>query len=224
MDFRRWPQYLSDNTEVWAVQLPGRDTRRKEAPSKRLSTIVREIAAAIPPFLELPFAFFGHSLGAMTAFEVARVIRRDLNLEPVHLFVSGCRAPQLPYEDLLLHRMPDDQLLNELRRLNGTPSAVLESAELMALMLPLIRADLEMIETYDYTSEAPLSCPLSVYGGLLDTAVRREQLEAWRDQTTARFRLRFFDGDHFFIRHAESLLVQDVKMKLNVDEDAHLAA
>ena len=224
LGFRRWPQYLSDRIEVWALQLPGRDARWSEALSRRLLTVATEIAITSRPFLEMPFAFFGHSLGALMAFEVTRRIRRDLKVEPSRLFVSGCRAPHISYGDLPRHKLPDDQLINELRRLNGTPNTVLESAELMALMLPMIRADLEMIETYSYTAEPPLSCPISAFGGLRDSEVRLEHLDAWKSHTTGTFSLSMLDGDHFFIKQAESRLLQQVLAELVLAKAAPAAA
>lgn len=152
--FRQWPQYLPSAIEVCPVHLPMRHNRMHEAAPTRLLTLVESIAHAIRPLLDMPFAFFGHSMGAIISFELARTLRAQGAGEPAHLFASGHRAPQLPNPVLPMYNLPDSELLKEINRLNGTPPEVLEHPELMQLMLPLLRADFEAIETYSY-SPAP---------------------------------------------------------------------
>jgi medium-chain acyl-[acyl-carrier-protein] hydrolase len=185
--------------ELCAVQLPGRGSRLSEPPFDRLTPLVQAIKPIILRLLDKPFALFGHSMGARIAFELARLLRREENLEPAHLFISGCRAPQLPVEDRAVYGLPEPEFIDELRRLNGTPKEVLENQELMQLMIPLLRADFAVCGTYTYMPEPPLSCPISAYGGRADSEVSRESLEAWREQTASAFNLRLFPGGHFFI-------------------------
>lgn len=199
---------------MWAAQLPGRVPRLREPPHTILTTLVEEIAHVIRPYLDRPFAFFGHSMGAMISFELARLLRRDEANAPLHLFVSGRRAPQIPDTDPVAYNLPDAEMIKELRRLNGTPPEVLEHPELMQLMLPLLRADFEVVKTYCYLVEPPLDCPLSAFGGLQDTEAQREHLEGWREQTTPNFTLRMFDGDHFFIQQAEPVLLRALAQEL----------
>jgi medium-chain acyl-[acyl-carrier-protein] hydrolase len=166
------------------------------------------------PHLGKPFAFFGHSLGAFIAFELARELRREDAPGPVHLFVSGARAPQIGNHKAPLHSLPEPEFLEALRRLNGTPSAVLEHKELMEMVLPILRADLAVSETYTYTDEAPLDCPVSVFGGMQDREASRKYLEAWPAQTSCSSMLWMLPGDHFFLQSAQARLLWILSQEL----------
>src|SRR5262249_55388812 len=152
-------------------------------------------------------AFFGHSMGAMISFELARYLRRKHRLSPHHLFVSGRRAPQIPMTEAPSYNLPESGFYEKLRLLNGTPTEVLEQPELMELVLPMLRADFSVVETYAYTTDAPLDCPVTAFGGLQDHRVERGMLEAWREQTTSTFTLRMLPGDHFFLNIEQTLLL-----------------
>jgi medium-chain acyl-[acyl-carrier-protein] hydrolase len=184
-----------------------------EEPFTQMLSLVQAAAEALLPYLDKPFAFFGHSMGALVGFELARQLRRQNSPKPNHLFVSGCFAPDIP-DPYPLHNLPDSELLEGLRRLNGMPQEALENAELMRLILPTLRADCTVTETYDYTNEPSLDCSISAFGGLQDDLVSRDHLEAWRKQTTASFSLRMFPGDHFFLQTAQPLLLQILSREL----------
>jgi len=206
--FRTWPDCLPPHVEVCPVELPGRGSRWMEAPFTELLPLARLIAQALQPRLEKPFAFFGHSMGGLVSFELTRLLRQEYGLNPVHLFISGRGAPQISNSGPPVHALPEPDFLVELRRLKGTPEAVLENAELMRLLLPILRADFAVTETYAYTPEPPLECPITVLGGLQDREVSRDRLEAWREETTGAFSLRMLPGDHFFLHSAQPLLLQ----------------
>jgi medium-chain acyl-[acyl-carrier-protein] hydrolase len=172
------------------------------------------LAEAIQPQLDRPFAFFGHSMGAMICFELARRLRREGGARPRHLFVSGRTAPQLKADRPSPHDLPQDEFESELRRLKGTPDKVLAHAELMQLVLPPLRADFTLVGTYAYSPEPPLACPISAYGAVEDEEVSRENLEAWREQTTAAFNVRMFPGGHFFLHDARPLLLRTLAREL----------
>ena len=214
--FRAWSDGLPADVEVCPVQLPGRGTRLMEPPFTQLSPLVQALAEALFPLLDKPFAFFGHSLGALVSFELARQLRRQygVGVQPVHLFVSADRAPQIAYRDRLIHSLPEKEFFVELRRLNGTPGEVLEDEELMQTMLPVLRADFAVHETYIYSTEPPLNCPISTYGGLQDHKVSRGDLEAWCDQTSVSFSLRMFPGDHFFLNTTRPVLLRVLSQEL----------
>jgi medium-chain acyl-[acyl-carrier-protein] hydrolase len=146
--------------------------------------MVKSISEVIEPHLDKPFAFFGHSMGAMISHDLARALRRKYGVEPVHLFVSGRRAPQMPRTRKTTYDLPEPEFIEELRRLNGTPQEVLDQPELMQLMIPLLRADFSVCQTYQYEPEPPLTCPITVFGGLEDETTR-EELVGWRAQTSA---------------------------------------
>jgi medium-chain acyl-[acyl-carrier-protein] hydrolase len=214
--FRDWGRLLPAEIEVWAVQLPGRETRLRESAIARLQPLVEAVSQAMLLMGDqpLPLALFGHSMGGLVSFEVARYLRRHHRLNPVHLFVSGARAPQIPNPHPPIHALPQLDFLHELKQFNGTPIAVLENPELMELLSPALRADFELLETYTYTSEAPLVCPISAFGGTEDLKVGWEDLAAWKLHTTRQFSLHSLPGDHFFLHSARSRLLQQIGQQL----------
>jgi medium-chain acyl-[acyl-carrier-protein] hydrolase len=214
LTYRSWAEKMPLEVEVCAVELPGRGLRLREPLFTQMLPLAEAVAHEIGPYLDKPFAFFGHSMGAILAFEVARILRSAGKLEPALLSVSGRAAPQVVGADPMTYGLPEPQFLRELQRLNGTPKEVLEHPELMQMMLPLLRADFEVIQTYPYRDQTPLTCPISVYGGLQDKEVTLEDLEAWRQQTTGSCSVRFLPGDHFFINTAQPFLLQTLTRQL----------
>lgn len=212
--FRPWADALPAMIEVCPVQLPGREARMKEPPFTRLPPLVQAAVRCLIPHLDKPFAFFGHSMGALLSFELARELRRRRSREPAHLFVSGCSAPQITDPDPPIHSLPARMFIENLRLLNGTPRDALDHQELMEVLLPPLRADFAVYETYVYADEPPLPCPITAFGGLEDGKVSRDCLDAWRRQTRASFALRMLPGDHFFLRTAQPLLLQAVSHEL----------
>ncbi|MFY9555864.1 MAG: thioesterase II family protein [Blastocatellia bacterium] len=206
--FRKWSDFLPERVEICAVQLPGRGSRIHEPPFTRISDLVPMLAQAIIGYEDIPMALFGHSMGAVVAFELARYLRRERNVNVVHLFASGRRAPQVALDEPMTHDLPEPEFLETLRTLNGTPKEVFEHPELLDLMIPVLRADFAVCQTYSYSVEPPLDCPITAFGGLKDGEVTREQLDAWRKQTTASFCLRMLPGDHFFINLAQPVLFE----------------
>ncbi|MBE9016055.1 putative thioesterase [Chroococcidiopsis sp. CCALA 051] len=216
MTYRRWADSLSPSVEVCAVELPGRGMRLREKPFTRLDALVEAIAIAIRPDLDKPLALFGHSMGAIVSFELARLLRRQYGIDPVYLFVSGRRAPQIPHPKPPTYNLPEPAFLAELRRLNGTPAAVLENTELLQLVLPTVRSDFEALETYRYQPEPPLDCAIAAFGGLSDAETNIQELEAWTEQTTAAFSLYMLPGDHFFLDSAQAQIVQCLTQHLQL--------
>jgi medium-chain acyl-[acyl-carrier-protein] hydrolase len=213
--YRHWAAQLPPTVEACMVQLPGRGSRLHETPFKQMKPLVEAIARGLNAYFGKPFALYGHSMGAIISFELARLLRRERGLEPVRLFVSGRGAPQVAEPDPLTYALPEPEFLAELQRLEGTPQEVLEHPELMQAMLPLIRADFEAIQTYVYQAKPLLSCPISAFGGLQDPSFSREKLEAWRELTTASFSLRMFPGNHFFINSDQRLVVSAIVKELS---------
>ncbi|NJM23682.1 MAG: thioesterase [Richelia sp. SM1_7_0] len=205
--FREWSQELLPYIEVYTIQLPGRESRLQEPAFNRLQPLVEQLSQAILPNLNQPFAFFGHSMGGLIAFEVTRCLRR-WGLHPMHLFISGARAPHLPDLDPPINNLPQTEFIEELRRFNGTPTTILENAELMELLLPTLRADFAVLETYIYTTEPPLSCPITVFGGLEDEIVNQDELKAWKEHTNQTFCLQMLPGNHFFLQQERARLLQ----------------
>ncbi|HEX8696269.1 MAG TPA: thioesterase domain-containing protein [Longimicrobium sp.] len=197
--FRGWADALPAAVEVCPVQLPGRENRMAERSFDRMDPLVEALGPAVLRSADLPFAVFGHSNGALIGFELARRLRREGAPRPVHLFASGRRAPDVPPRTPPTHRLPDDQFLADLRTLGGIPEQVLAHTELLALLLPLLRADVALNETYEFREEPPLELPITAYTGLADARAPREDVEAWARHTARAFTVRGFPGGHFFI-------------------------
>jgi medium-chain acyl-[acyl-carrier-protein] hydrolase len=152
------------------------------------------------PYLGKPFAFFGHSMGAVVAFELAQHLRRKNQPAPKALYVSGARAPRFRLGWIAPPEPNEPQFIEELRRLEGVPREALENEELLRLILPGLRADTALYRNYVYMEQPPLDCPIRAYGGASDPNVTREHLEAWAGQTTGSFAVRVFPGGHFFLQ------------------------
>ncbi|MCC5661297.1 thioesterase II family protein [Nostoc sp. XA010] len=208
-NFSRWSDYLPE-IEVCPVQLPGRENRFHEQSFIQLSPLVETLAQVIYPYLDIPFAFFGHSMGALIAFELAQQLRSNYSLSPDHLFVSGRGAPQIPDREPPISQLPESEFIEELRCFNGTPESVLQNMELMQLMLPILRADFALCETYVYSNHKPLDCPISAFGGTEDSQVSHKALMAWQEMTNSRFALSSFPGNHFFINSARNFVLQAI--------------
>jgi medium-chain acyl-[acyl-carrier-protein] hydrolase len=213
--FREWSNELPANIQVCAIQLPGRQNRLAEKPVTRISELVPVLAEAFKTHCELPFAVFGHSMGALVAFEFVRQLRRDNLPGPGHLFVSGYMAPQFPRWQEPLHELSHNAFLNALRHFRGTPELLLQNAELMEMMSPTLRADFALCETYEYRDEPPLNCPITAFGGLHAADVARFELQAWEKQTTGDFKLEMFRGDHFFLHTDTKALLESIAVEMN---------
>lgn len=205
--YRTWPNGLPPQIEVWAVQLPGRETRFAEPLIDSLDLVLEGMLHAVEPLLTKPFAIFGHSFGSLLGFLLCRRLRAAGLPLPAHFFAAARRAPHLPPHEPPLADLPEPALLAALRRYNGTPEAVLQHAELRALMLPILRNDFALNDSYGYHTEAPLDCPLSAFGGLRDPTLTQADLDAWRMHTSRRFSLRMLPGDHFFLQQAQPTLL-----------------
>jgi medium-chain acyl-[acyl-carrier-protein] hydrolase len=212
--FRGWQTLVASDIEVCPIELPGRGRRLQEPAFKTIQPLVIALRDAISGWLDKPFAFLGHSMGAVIAFELARELSNTLRLDPVHLFVSGRRAPQIPNTDPPTYKLPEPLFIEELRRLQGTPQEVLENEELLKLLLPLLRSDFELVHTYKYIPGGTLSCPIAVMGGIDDKDVTRDQLQAWREVSCGTFTLEMFSGNHFFVHAAEKLVAASVMREL----------
>ncbi|HYD80014.1 MAG TPA: alpha/beta fold hydrolase [Paucimonas sp.] len=197
-----WQTALDPGIEICAVQLPGRGARLHETPYTSWPELIQQLALATVCQNNLPYAFFGHSLGGLVAFELARFCKRYLLPMPRRLFVSGCAAPQRREPFAPLHELGDDALIEKLKEYDGTPPELLSNRELMALVLPTVRADFALVANYRYRPTLPLETPITILAGRSDDRVSEAQAEGWRAQTTGDFRLHWFEGGHFFIHSA----------------------
>ena len=205
--FAPWRAEARGPFSVCPVLFPGRESRAAEAPFTRIAPLVEALAAAIDPYLDRPFAFFGHSMGAAVAFELARALRRRGRPLPAMLVVSAARAPQFRRNYTPPPDPSEPQFLEELRRLGGIPSEALDDPAVLRAILPALSADAAVYRRYVYAEDAPLPCPIRAYGGAADPNIRPEHLAAWAGQTSASFAVRAFPGGHFFLHSARPELL-----------------
>ncbi|MGH3854185.1 MAG: thioesterase II family protein [Pseudonocardiaceae bacterium] len=211
--YRDWPAHLPDDVEVVSVQLPGRENRFNERPIESMEELVGPLINGLAGYLVAPFALFGHSMGAMIAFELIRRLR-PRGVRPVHLFASGCRAPDLPSRSPDWHTLPDPEFIAAIGGLGGIPPELMAESEFLDAMLPTLRSDCALTETYVFRPEAPLGCPVSAFGGLQDKEVPPEDVRAWSRHTTGPCTVHLLPGDHFFVNSARLDLFRLLVAKL----------
>jgi surfactin synthase thioesterase subunit/glycosyltransferase involved in cell wall biosynthesis len=196
------------------VRLPGRESRLAEAPFERMAPLVSALADNIDGWLDHPYAFFGHSMGAVVAFELVRELRRRSRPLPTMLIASGARAPQFRRHHVPPPAPSREAFIEELRRLEGVPAKLLSDPAMMRAILPALEADAALYRNYIYAEEPPLSVPIRAYGGTNDPNVRREHLDGWAEQTTESFAVRLFPGGHFYLTAARPQLVEALEEDL----------
>jgi medium-chain acyl-[acyl-carrier-protein] hydrolase len=213
--YQTWNRYLGSMVDVCPVHLPGHGRRLGEPLVTDAATLVDAAVSALADACDGPFAVFGHSMGAIVAYEFVRALARRYDRHPVHLFVSGRGAPQFgPGPGRIPYDLPDTEFIAALRALDGTPIAALEDGDLKDLFLPIIRADFQLVQTYRFEPGAPLACPISALGGLKDDHVPREHLLEWRTHTSGPFRMTMLPGGHFFINESVHVVCQFVAAQL----------
>jgi surfactin synthase thioesterase subunit len=204
-EFIRWSRHLPQ-VEICGVQLPGRGSRLSEPALTGMDELVAAVTAAVPT--AVPYSVFGHSLGALVAYEMTRALDRAGRRLPDRLIVSGFPAPSLPRTESPVHTLPDEELVDEVsRRHGGLPAEVLADPELKALMVRYLRADYQILETYEWRPDDPVPVPMTVFGGR-DDAISADDLRAWQRHTTEEITLRMFPGDHFYFRQHQAVAMR----------------
>jgi medium-chain acyl-[acyl-carrier-protein] hydrolase len=205
-NYHRWQSFMPADVELWAVELPGRGGRSAEPFADKIDVLAEQLVDALEGKLDVPFIFFGHSMGATLAFLCARVLRRRALRDPDHLVVSARVAPHRPNPHALVPLMTNDHLITLLRDHGGTAPEILAEPELMALFLPVIRADYRLLATHVFKNEVPLKCPITAIGGLKDKA-DAIVLKEWDQHTSNIFGLKMFGGGHFFVNeHSKEVI------------------
>lgn len=194
------------------IQLPGRENRAQDPVSSNLSDVLNGIVESLAPVLQddVPFVFFGHSLGALLAFEVARQFRAKRWAMPAALVVSGRTPPHMPPVRPALHGLADDDLLREIVRLEGIPREIQSQPEMCKLILRVLRADLKIDETYIYSPEPPLDCPVLACGGRDDPEAPLQAMQEWQLCTRSKFSFKVFAGGHFFMHTSSALFTTEL--------------
>jgi medium-chain acyl-[acyl-carrier-protein] hydrolase len=198
--FKEWKDDVAECSELTAIQLPGRENRYSEQLLYDIDHIINDLYLNILAYLDKPYVFFGHSLGAIIAFELTRVLRRSGKPQPKHLIIAGTRAPHIDRSKDAIHTLDDTRFTNKLMMYNGISQSLLEDKELLGIFLPIIRADFCLSETYKCESQKPLSCPITALGGSSDFTFPHAELLEWKDHTLGTFVDYKLNGDHFFIK------------------------
>ncbi|MEU4806494.1 alpha/beta fold hydrolase [Actinosynnema sp. NPDC023587] len=206
--FAPWSAELPEHVEVCPVQLPGRGRRLRDRPVATLAAALADVLPVIDT--GGPYALFGHSLGAVLAYEAASRLARG----PVRLFVSAHRAPHLPLREPVIHDLPRERFVARLAETGGIPRAVLDSPGFLRALLPALRADFTISETYRYVERPPLDCPVDAYGGLDDPDVTPAELDEWQRHTTGRYRRKLFPGNHSYPETARGSLLAELAAAL----------
>jgi len=197
--FRAWNATLPPFVEVCSILLPGREQRASESPFAQFDALLHSLDRELRPWLDIPYAIFGHSMGSLLAFEWVRKLAKDGLPQPLWLFLSGRCAPDTPPDPIQLHTLPDPQFLQELnRRYEGIPQEAIADSGFREVFLPLLRADISVVESYRFRQGEPLDCPITVFAGMSDTSVTWPELLAWKSQTRRRFALHYLPGGHFY--------------------------
>lgn len=208
-DFEPLAARLPRQIEVVGVDYPGRRSRFGEEPLAQLDLLVRDLAINIRSMLDRPFAFYGHSNGALVAFELARRLPGMYFRAPEQLILGAKRSPTLGAEDPM-HQLPDQQFIARLRDYQGTPEQVLESAELMDVFLPILRADFALSETHELTDPTPVQVPLYAIAGRQDPLATPAMMAAWESLTSKGFELKELEAGHFFLSSIPDALARTI--------------
>lgn len=212
--FQHWTRAFPD-AELYGVQLPGRRDRIRESPAIGLSEVADVLSDAVAKIVTGPLAVFGYSLGAIISFEMCRAMRRRGYRLPQHLFVGARRPPDAPDSDRLFHTENDATFITRVKELGGMPEEYFDHPELIDLLLPTLKADFRLSETYQYADEPPLPCDLTAFGGVDDPWVLPDQLEGWRRHASGAFRKHILPGGHFFIQSTEEALTRIIRAELH---------
>lgn len=200
--FRPWRKPLAPEIAVTPVVLPGREARWREVAYIRMENLIDPLCEAMLPYLDRPFALFGHSMGAAVAYEVARRLSDGPTGPPLCLIVSARRAPHLPPRQPPIYKLPTDEFMAQIELLNGTSSNILRESALLRALLPALRADFELNDIYSPSSWEPLSIPISAFVGENDPLASTGEMGRWCELTVGEFILRSFDGAHFYLSGA----------------------
>ena len=216
--FHSWPDAMGDQIEVRALQLPGREGRFSEARVKDFPNLIKDIVQALATYQDKPFAIFGYSLGSLIAFEVYRELRRQNMPSPVHLYMAAFGAPHLPPSHPPISSLADDEFIEKVEFYYQPEGDAWNNLELREFLLPLLKDDIALYESYVYRDDAPLNCPIDVFAGDSDRATPIEMTQCWSEQTTKEINHHLFEGGHFFIDlslgEIQSLVSHSLNLKL----------
>jgi len=207
--YRRWQSQLN-GIELYSAQLPGREQRLREPPIGDLQLLIQRMLPSFLALADCPLILFGHSLGALIAYELACQLRQR-GITPLHLIVSAFRSPEREPRKQPLHQLPHNELIEALRGYGATSNEVLEHPELLELLLPMIRSDFRLHETYRYPGHPPLHCPITAIIPREDRHIPPEDMADWANKTTANFERVEVDGGHFYLLDQPEAALQVIR-------------
>ena len=212
--FREWSDALPSDIEVCPVQLPGREARLKEQSFTEFVPLIETLGQVLEPYLDKPFAFYGHSLGTLIGFELARLLRQQYGLSPIHLLVGGLQAPHVCISKLNTRSSYSEQMLNYLLDISEVPQSILDDQPLFEQFMHTFKADTQLLQSYIYSQEKALDCPISAFGGTDDPVVSPEELAQWYRHTSSTFKLQMLPGQHMFLKSSRELLLEAISQEL----------
>lgn len=205
--FFKWVNDIDSNIELVAVQLPGREKRLSEPVLYKMDSILEELVPAIIPLLGKPFFFFGHSMGAILAYELVRWLHKNNQKLPLKIYLSGRRAPHLSEKDHPIHNLPDKQFIAKIREYGGLPGEILDNKAFLDFYLPILKADFSVVETYQYKNLPRVNVPFCAMGGDKDLLADVDEIKAWQELTAGDFNYYIIPGNHFFLIDAQKDLI-----------------
>ncbi|MBU1627179.1 putative thioesterase [bacterium] len=202
--YHDWQYKLPEEIEMVAIHYPGHIQRSRENLFRRLSSLVESISGEIEQYMDKPCAFFGHSMGALIAYELSQHFVSEDKKMPEYLFLSARRAPHLPVIHPYMHKLSTEECVSVMRGFDMVPDEVSDNKPLIEKILPMLKADFEMIETWQFDIEvSPLDIPICAFGGTNDKLASKKDIEAWEKMTSGEFNAYFFPEKHFFILNNE---------------------
>lgn len=212
--YKEWQKLVPSWIDVCPIRLPGRETRIREPLIRDMKVMVDNLARAILPFLHDPYVLFGHSMGALITYELANRICELRYPKPVCLFISGRAAPSVAHDSLSrpAQNLSDSEFIEEIaNNIHSTVLQLVSEPELMSVMLPILRADFELIQSYSYVTRPPLETPIIVFSGTSDSSVPPEDLKPWANCTSSHFSIEMLEGDHFFVHKSDQVVGKILK-------------
>jgi len=214
--YRDWGKLLGSTIEVCPIQLPGRESRFSEPAFTEAQALAQALSNQLQPYKDKPFVLYGHSMGALVAFELTRVLQDAGFKMPETLILGAHRAAHLPRTRETFYSLDDKTFIQKLQRFGGFPEEVLASEELMQLLMPTLKADFKLCDTYVYSDQEPLNCPIHVFSGATDREAPYDVMEAWRQHSSIGTQMHVFQAGHFFIRSDRERVMNTLKTILRL--------
>ena len=215
--YNTWSKYFKNTgISIYSIQMPGREMRLYDEKITSFNFLIDQLTLLMQPHIDKPFAFFGHSMGALIAFELTRALNDKLHVQPEHLFLSGRYSPEIHKKEHILHNLSDAELLEHLEYLGGTNKSILQNPKMCNLILPVLHSDLQICDSYKYNKSFPIFCNTTVLGSTDDVTTKVEELFEWEKHfsNNCSFTVELFDGCHFYHEKNKEEIIRMIIDKL----------